>query len=190
MFPVSAEYKDMIQENNRMFRVEIVINHSSGELILTDKDLMEGSLEVSEGTQSSQEFSVGGTVASDIKFTFVRKEEYDNIDFMGARINCRVGLRIFEGIDAHFLQPSQPSKMLGYEDLWEEVPLGFFNVDVVDIHRASISLKGIDNMVYLDKPYSLSSLSYPASLFQIYTDICSVADIVIGTTDFPNKDYV
>ncbi|HZJ99082.1 MAG TPA: hypothetical protein VFC79_03705, partial [Tissierellaceae bacterium] len=170
--------------------MEIIINHSSGELILTDKDLMEGSLEVSEGTQSSQEFSVGGTVASDIKFTFVRKEEYDDIDFMGARIKCHVGMLIRQGKDAHFLQPSQPSKMLGYEDLWEEVPLGFFNVDVVDIHRTSISLKGIDNMVYLDKPYSLSTLSYPVSLFQIYTDICSVADIVIGTTDFPNKDYV
>ena len=44
-------------------------------------------------------------------------------------------------------------------------------------------------MVELDKPYNLSNLSYPATLYEIYTNICNVADVSIGTTSFLSSDY-
>ncbi len=109
---------------------------------------------------------------------------------MGATVFVNIGLQTKEGIDAHFLQPSQPSKMKGFEEKWEYVPLGRFNIDDVNRQRNTIQLKAIDNMINLDKSYSLSKLSYPATLYQIYVNICNVADIPVGTTNFPNKDYV
>lgn len=190
MYPVSIEYKNKIKQNNRLFECKIQIEHSQGTLYLDDKDLVAGSLTYTESSQAGEEFTVGGTVASDISFTILNKPEYHDITFMGATVFVNIGLQIQEGIDAHFLQPSQPSRIPGFEEKWEYVPLGIFHIDDVKRLRNTIELKAIDNMINLDKPYSLSKLSYPATLYQIYVNICNVADIPVGTTNFPNKDYV
>jgi len=190
MYPVSADYKEKIKENIRTFEAKIQIQHSKGVLELSDKDLAQGTLIYTESSQAGEEFTVGGTVASDISFTILNKPEYNDIQFMGATVFVNIGLLVQEAIDAHFLQPSQPSKMPGFDEKWEWVPLGIFHIDEVKRLRNTIELKAIDNMINLDKPYSLSKLSYPATLYQIYVNACNVCDIPVGTHDFPNKDYV
>lgn len=190
MYPVSADYKEKIKENIRTFEAKIQIQHSKGVLELSDKDLAQGTLIYTERSQAGEEFTVGGTVASDLKFSILNKPEYEDIQFMGATVTCNIGLLAKEGANAHFLQPSQPSKMPGFEEKWEYVPLGIFNIDEVKRLRNTIEIKAIDNMINLDKPYSLSKLSYPATLYQIYNNICNVADIPIGTSSFPNMNYV
>ncbi|HHX59372.1 MAG TPA: hypothetical protein GX707_01340, partial [Epulopiscium sp.] len=190
MYPVTQVFLNKIKENMRTVKAEIKINHSQGELILTDKDLALGSLTYTESSQAGEEFTIGSTVASDVSFTILNKPEYDDINFMGATVTCNIGLQLKEGADAHFMQPSQPSKMPGFEEKWEHVPLGRFNIDYDPRQRNTIELKAIDNMIKLDIPYSLSKLSYPATLYQIYVNICNVADIPVGTTNFPNQSYV
>ena len=190
MYPVTDLYKEKINKDNREFTCDIIIEHSQGTLNLTDEDLSMGSLTYTEATQSGDEYTIGSTVASDISFTIFKKPEYEDIQFMGATVFVNIGLFTLEGTDAHFIQPSQPSKMQGFEDVWEYVPLGRFNIDVVNINSNTIQIKAIDNMINFDKPYSLSKLTYPATLQQIYVDICNVADVPIGTLSFPNKDYI
>lgn len=189
MYPVTDLYKNAIVKNDRDFTCDIRIEHSKGTLNLTDVDLSQGSLTYTESSQSGDEFTIGSTVASDISFTIFNKPEYEDIQFMGATVFVSIGLFVQEAME-HFLQPSQPSRMKGFDDKWEYVPLGRFNIDDVNIKSNTIGLKAMDNMINLDKPYSLSKLSYPATLYQIYTNICSVGDIPIGTLDFPNKDYI
>lgn len=190
MYPVSLEYQDKIKENNRTFKAKIRINHSEGELVLTDKDISLGSLIYTEGSQAGEDFTIGGTVASDLSVTILNKPEYENIKFIGARITGTISLLVKEKVDAHFMQPSQPSNVPGFEEKWEHIPLGIFNIDEAPRQRNSIQIKALDNMVNLDRPYSLSKLSYPADLYQIYVNICNVADVQVGTVDFPNKNHV
>lgn len=190
MYPVSLDYQNKIKENDRLFESIIQIQHSTGVLNLSDKDLAVGTLTYTESSQAGEEFTIGSTVASDISFTILNKPEYENITFMGSTVTCSIGLQVKEGMDAHFMQPSQPSKMPRFEEKWEYVPLGRFTIDDVNRQRNTIGLKAIDSMIKLDIPYSLSKLSYPANLYQIYVNICNVADVPIGTTDFPNKNYI
>ncbi len=190
MYPVSLDYQEKIKSDDRLFECKIQIDHSHGTLYLTDKDLVLGSLSFTEATQPREQFTTGGTVASDISFTILNKPEYEDIKFIGATVFVNIGLQIYEGIDAHFLQPSQPSKMKGFDEKWEYVPLGIFHIDEVNRQRNTIELKAIDNMIKLDKPYSLSKLTYPATLYEIYVNACNVCNIPIGTTSFPNMNYV
>lgn len=190
MYPVSLDYQEKIKSDDRLFECKIQIDHSQGTLYLTDKDLVLGSLSFTEATQPREEFTTGGTVASDISFTILNKPEYEDIKFIEATVFVNIGLQIYEGIDAHFLQPSQPSKMKGFDEKWEYVPLGIFHIDKVNRQRNTIELKAIDNMIKLDKPYSLSKLTYPATLYQIYVDACNVCGVPIGTTSFSNMNYV
>lgn len=198
MYPVSDLYKSKIQELERTFQIKIQIQHSQGVLNLTDKDIVSGSFIYNESSQAGEDFTIGGTVASNIEFALLNKPEYANIEFMGATVIVHVGLLLMEGMGLTY----QDLKQYTYEqlkqfvygklgnDVWEYVPLGIFNIDDVDKQRNSIKIKAIDNMINLDKPYSLSKLAYPATLFQILVDICDTCDVMIGTTDFPNKDYV
>lgn len=190
MYPVSLDYQEKIKENNRLLEATIQIQHSKGVLNLSDKDLVAGTLIHTESSQAGEEFTIGSTVASDISLTILNKPEYEDINFMGATITCNIGLLVEAGADAHFLQPSQPSKMLGFEEKWEYVPLGRFNIDDAPRQRNTIELKAIDNMIKFDLPYSLSKLSYPATLYQIYINACNVCDVLPGTTSFPNMHHV
>ena len=171
MYPVSKEYQERIKELTRTFMATVEIQHSSGTLTLTDKDIVGGSMIYNESSQAGEEFTIGGTVASDFSIKIFNKTEYKDVNFEGATVIPTIGLLLDE-------------------DRWEYVPLGRFNIDEVNRLRNTIEIKAIDNMIKLDKPYSLSKLSYPATLYQIYTNICDVADVNIGTPNFTNKDYV
>lgn len=193
MYPVTTQYKNKIQELERVFKATIQIQHSTGVLDLIDKDIVGGSMIYTEGSQAGEEFTVGGTVASDFTIEIMNKPEYENINFMGATIIPTIGLLLKDGQDTetYFLSAPQPSESEEGEggERWEYVPLGRFNIDDVNRQRNTIKLKAIDNMIELDKPYSLSKLSYPATLYQIYVNICNACDVQIGTTNFPNKNH-
>lgn len=194
MYPVTTEFQNKIKETTRTFKLSVQIQHSSGILELTDKDIVGGSVVFTESSQTGDDFSIGGTVASTFEFELFRKPEHDLITFEGATVIPQVGLLISSSVDIenYFINAPQPSEFEDSQILeqWEFVPLGRFNVDEINKSRNSIKLKAIDNMIELDKPYSLSNLSYPANLYQIYQNICSVADIQPATTSFTNQNHI
>lgn len=193
MYPVSAEYKDKIQETTRVFKMQIEVQHSQGTLTLTDEHIVSGSFSYTESSQSGEDFMPGGVVASHVRFDILNKEDYAEIEWVGATVIPTVGLLLSSGNDAeYFLSPPSPAEFPKGEETetWEYVPLGVFHIDEVTKLRNTIEIKAIDGMIELDKPYSLSQLNYPATLYQIYVDICNVADIQPITVSFPNSGYV
>ncbi len=198
MYPVSELYKSKIKELERTFEARIQIQHSLGVLNLTDKDIVSGSLVYTESSQAGEDFTIGGTVASNVEFTILNKPEYADIEFMGATVIVHIGLLLAEDMELTYedLMQYTYEQLMQFtydqleNDVWEYVPLGVFNIDDVNKQRNTIQIKAIDNMIELDKPYSLSQLSYPATLYQIYVNICNVADIAVGTASFPNSDYL
>lgn len=194
MYPVTELFAEKIKENNRVFQCKVQIQHSQGVLDLTDKDLVLGSLLLAESSQAGDEFTVGGTVAADLSLSFLNKSEYEDIEFEGATVIPQVALLLSVGLDTenYFLSAPHPSEFEEGEgqEYWEWVPLGIFNIDDPIKLRNTIQIKAIDNMIKFDKPYSLSSLSYPATLYQIYVDACNVCDVTVGILDFPNKNHI
>lgn len=219
MYPVTELFKQKIKETTRTFKTSIQIQHSAGVLDLTDKDIIGGSIIFTENSQSGQDFTIGGVVASTFDVEILNKtdgidgdfivdnlniavddmlqdvdwyDEYNTINFEGATIIPQIGLLLSEPEEQnYFLAAPQPSEFeTEAQEIWEYVPLGRFTVDEVVKSRNSIKLKAIDNMIELDRPYSLSKLGYPANLYQIYVNICNVADVQIGTVSFTNSDYV
>ena len=192
MYPVSLEFKDRIKETNRLFDCQIEIQHEDGTLELDNEDLSIGSLVYNSATQSGEEFTIGGVVASNIELAIFNKPEYDSIDFSGAIIRVNVGLDISseDSEDTYFLASEQPSEFSDDSEYdFEYIPLGVFIIDEDKRSNDVINIKAIDNMLKLGKDYSESTLQYPTTLLSIFQDICSHNDIVVGTVDFPNKNY-
>ena len=173
MYPASAGFQSKILSTDRTFKLSVTIDHSGGTLNLTDADVALGSLSVIEKSQPTDEFSVGGVVASDLSIEILNKTGYDIINFTGAVVKPVVSL----------LTNSAP-------ETWENVPLGVFNVDEPSKMKNTTKLKAIDNMIKLDKPYSASTLAYPATLLQIYTDICTICGVSPAVGSFTNSAHV
>lgn len=191
MYPVTATYKTKIKELERVFQARIQIQHSQGVLNLTDKDIALGSLIYNEASQAGEDFTIGGVVASDLTVNIVNKPEYANLQFVGATLTASIGLQLAE--DKWELQEVEPDtweEVQVSEEAWEWVPLGVFHIDEIGKTRNVIRVKAIDAMINLDIPYSLSQLVYPATLLQIFTNICNVCDIQQGSYTFPNSEHV
>lgn len=192
MYPVSEAYLDKIKDNERYFTANIVISHSQGKLEIGDNELVQGSLKLSQASQSSDEFTIGGVVAKDLQFEILNKDEYKDIPFEGAIISPSIGLEIEENRqeETYFLQAPYPAEFVEGDFKYEYVPLGIFIVDEVIRSTNVIKIKALDYMIELDKPYSYSKLQYPATLKQIFLNICDECNVLPGKFDNLNMDYI
>lgn len=71
----------------------------------------------------------------------------------------------------------------------EEIPMGYFNID--DISKDddyTVTLKLLDNMIKFEFNYDGSELIYPCSLMTVLRDICSKAEVELGSTSFLNQN--
>lgn len=192
MYSASPIFQQKVKELNRTWKISVQIQHSSGTLTLTDKDIVLSSIRFSEASQAGEEFMPGGVVSKTFDISIINKPEYANINFEGATVIPQVALFLSKNTSAesYFTNATQPSEFEegNGEELWERIPLGVFYIDEPLKERNAINIKSVDSMIKLDKPYSLSTLSYPATLYQIYVDICNFIDVQVGTLNFPNKD--
>lgn len=69
---------------------------------------------------------------------------------------------------------------------------GNFMVDKAperDETSGKVRVVAYDYMKRFDKPYE-SSVTYPCTLLQVLQDVCTQANVVLGTTDFANNDFI
>ena len=69
-------------------------------------------------------------------------------------------------------------------------PMGKFYIDEFKQREEVMDIKAIDEMVLLDRDYDNSKLTYPASLLQIYSNICSDNNIMMRTVSFNNSNLI
>lgn len=97
-------------------------------------------------------------------------DDFSEYDFSDATVVAYVGLQLSNAL--------------------EKVRVGTFVVDEPSYDGSTISLTFLDNMVKFDKPYSKSTLQYPATLGQILADACNCCGVSLQSANFPNKGYV
>lgn len=183
MYPVSATFKDKIKLLDQDLRIKVQIQHSQGVLNLDDSHMAQGGLMFEEKSQGGENFTVGGKSSAELHFEFFNKAEYDDLDLVGATVLPSVGLVLnLDEVDGEG-NPVEP-------DI-EWVPLGVFNVDEVTRTKTSltVSISAFDNLILFDRPYALSQLAYPATVSQIFADLCSVCDVLPESVVFTNSTY-
>ena len=144
-------------------------------LLLTNEDIWQGGFTIDDAVSSDSDFQLGSAIIN--KFTLVINniyEKYSDYDFSGAEVTVEVGLATDESV----------------EGAAEYIQKGIYNVDQATYNGSLIRLECLDRMKNFDKPYSESTLVYPASLNQIILDACEKCSVQLGTLDFPHKSYV
>ena len=173
MLNVSSTFKQLLYEDKRNYLSYADITLSDGtKLSLDNSDIWDSGMEISDSVSSDNSFDVGAAIVNSSKIVINNiYDDYSDYDFSNAEVIMYVGLKLPGGTI-------------------ERVRKGTFHVDEPKYNGAIITLNCLDNMSKFDRPYSESTLQYPATLNQIVRDACSKCGVTLQTYDFPHDDYV
>ena len=162
MLNVSSAFKQLLYEGKRNYLSYADITLSDGtKLSLDNSDIWDSGMEISDSVSSDNSFDVGAAIVNSSKIVINNiYDDYSDYDFSNAEVLMYVGLKLPDGTI-------------------ERVRKGTFHVDDPKYNGAIITLNCLDNMSKFDRPYSESTLQYPATLNQIVRDACSKCGLSI-----------
>lgn len=162
MYPVSAAYKTAIQQNVRDVRITGTITLKDNSVInITDDDIVQGSLYVTEQCVAGEDIEVGNVYASEMGLSLSTPLE-NPYSLDGARILLHFGIDVGGGG-------------------WETVPLGYFYVTEIQRKARNVNLTALDGMLLFDIPVGDPGSSSPRNLV-VYA--CAQAGVTLGTSVF------
>lgn len=188
----STLYKSLVGKSGRAFVVKIytdkiltadqissglfAINRANNTLLLTGNDIMDGSLQIQQATTAEGDFDIGGAVIGQLEFELDNtNDRFRDIDLAGTVFDVRVGLIIGQDYNG--------------KTTIEWVKKGIYTLEELINNDRYLSVVAFDNLAKFDRPYSESTLKYPASLSAIIDDACTRCGVAISSLDFPNASW-
>lgn len=175
MINVSSEFLQKLYKDERDYieRIEIDLKDST-HLELENQDIWGNSFSIEDAVGGDNTFSaIGSAIVNSCKFSINNiYDTYSDYDFTDAVITPHVGLQLANRI--------------------EELDKGIFIVHEAVYNGSIISITAYDLMSKLDKPYTESTLTYPATLLNIITEACQKCGLSLASTSqtFPRYDFV
>lgn len=172
MFNVSTEFRRNLYNDNRNYLLYADVVLADGtKLSLQNAQIWSNGYKIEDAVSGDNSFDIGSVIIN--KFTLTINniyDEYSEYDFTGATVTAHIGMEVSTGT--------------------EKIRRGVYTVDEATYNGASITLECLDNLQNLDKPYSLSKLTYPATVRTIMQDACSCCGIQMATAAFDNDSFV
>lgn len=172
MIPVSNAFKEAMANGQRNWIEEVDITLKSGSVLhLTNADIWGGTLTINDAVSAANNFgAIGSAIINSAKFTMNNiYDDYSPYDFLGATVVIWIGLDLDGTI--------------------EKFRKGTYTVDDAQYNGDLIAVECVDNMSKFDVPYSKSTLAYPATLYSILQDVCSVCNVTLNTHSFPQMNF-
>lgn len=167
MYPVSAAYKTAIGQNVRDVRITGTITLKDNSVInITDEDIVQGSLYITEQCVAGEDIEVGNVYASEMGLS-LRMPLENPYSLDGARIIINFGINVET-------DPDKPP-------IWEYVPLGYFYVTEIQRKANNVNLTALDGMLLFDIPVGDPGSSSPRN-FVVHA--CEQAGVPLGTSVF------
>lgn len=159
-------------DDYRNYVEDIYITLADGtELRLTNENLWGYGLYIDDAVSADNTFEVGSAIVGALQVVIENiSETYNLYDFNKAKVVPYVGVELRDGTV-------------------DMVKLGEYYVSDPKHNTTCITLTCYDAMTRFDKPISLSSLEYPATLNQIISDACTVCGVPLATQTIPHGTY-
>lgn len=171
---VSSAFREELKKDNRNYIKSADITLKSGTVLKIDNsDLWQNGMKLDTATSNPNSFDLGAIITGQLTLTLNNiDEKFSDYDFTDCTAtNVKVGLKLPDGTT-------------------ESLSYGKFYLNEAKYNGSIITLTFYDSIYKFDRPYSKSSLSYPATLRQIVQDACSVCGVTLGTVTFDQDDFV
>lgn len=171
MLDSSAEYKKMIHQSGRVMSIHDTYTFSNGSKpTMKTENFMTYS--INEATSDSSSFSIGAAVIKKYSACLNNTDgKFDTFDFEGLNIIARVGLQLEDGS-------------------LEIIPKGTYRCVNAKFAENTIDIEAYDSMLFFDRPYSESTLKYPATIEEIIKDACLRCQMTFDVKTIRNGEYI
>ncbi len=171
MIDSSAAYKEVIHKSGRIMSIHDTYTFSDGSKPKVDTgDFMKYS--INEATSDNSTFSIGAAVIKKYIAALNNTDgRFEGYDFEGLDIVARVGVQLLDG---------------GVE----VIPKGKYRCVNASFKENTIEIEAYDSMIFFDKPYSESTLQYPATILDIVRDACLNCQMTFDAKTIPYSNFV
>lgn len=171
MISVSQQFlEDVYVNGNRHYAPIVTIALLNGTILnITENQIMSGGLTIEESVSRDFDIDMGNAPIS--KCTLLLNNidgTLSDYDFIGGLVNVEISLPLTTGTTETFQR-------------------GRYIIDTAS-GDSVITLSCLDYMTKFDVDYSYSSLTYPATLYQILADACETCGVTLATTSFLNQN--
>lgn len=140
-------------------------------LHLAPEDFRIGGNTINDDIVDGDAFCIGTAIGKTVTISLDNTDELFSLyDFYGATFFLYVGLELEN--EQHTV---------------EKLRIGKFTVITPATTGTVITMEAVDNMYLFDRPYSDCPTSYPATLSEIVTDICTICGVT-NNTGVPSRD--
>lgn len=176
MYPVSSAVAALFEsEQPQVLRITGTDKNNTS-ISITDANVMAGSFSIDRFSCTGDKIEIGTAAAAELTLKLNNADgDFDSIVFEGAELFVEIGIADW----------SQPSPTVSY------IPCGYFTPDKQPRKLTTISIKALDRMTKFDKVVNASSLSFPATISNLVSQICTICGVTLGTTltGLPNASY-
>lgn len=171
MISASKEFREKLKEGENVVNYADVTLSNGTVLHLEPKDFMIGGCQIEDKTTDGK-FGVGFVIGKTAAIKIANhNEQFSQYDFFNSIIYLYVALMLDDG-------------------RIEKIRKGKYYVTLPETPENIIEISAVDDMYKLDRDYSSSRTTYPATLQTIISDACLDCGIPIGFRQFDNMNYV
>ena len=158
MYPINSNVLSIFQNGSKQyFRMTI------GSTVIDGSRVMQGSCSINRYVQTNESVAIGSVVASELTLSLNNYDgTYDNTDFIGSEAYVEIGVEDTN----HTVQ---------------YIPMGYFTFDEATRTKNTVSLAALDRMTKFDVSINASDLSFPYTLTNLLTRICTLCGVTKGS---------
>lgn len=176
MYKVSPTIIELLNKNYRQI-VKISVSGKNGNFVITESEILQGSLQIDRYCVSGSKIEVGSAIAAELSFDLKNDNgKYDNTVFEGAELYVQIGIKDWT------VTGTTPT-------YW--IPCGHFIIDTPPRHKTIIKVSALDRMMLFDRLVDRSRLSFPMTVEDLLSRICSICSVtmVSNLTKLVNRTY-
>lgn len=171
---LTRQFRRAMADDERVFLAYADITLANNTVLnLTNEEIWGGGFSYEEAVSEDDNFTAVGSVVIGSAEVIINNiyEEYSQYDFTNASVVLYIGMQ--------------------FEDRLEKIKIGTYQVDDAVYNGATVRLSLLDNIEQFDRPYSESTLVYPATLFQIVQEACTKCGVTLANNSqtFPHYQY-
>lgn len=176
MYKVSPTIIELLNKNYRQI-VKISVSGKNGNFVITESEILQGSLQIDRYCVSGSKIEVGSAIAAELSFDLKNDNgKYDDTVFEGAELYVQIGIKDWT------VTGTTPT-------YW--IPCGHFIIDTPPRHKTTIKVSALDRMMLFDRLVDRSRLSFPMTVEDLLSRICSICSVtmVSNLTKLVNRTY-
>lgn len=173
MINVPSTWRRTLFSDKRNYKNYIKITLINNTVLnLTNEHIWEGGVALDDAVSSESDFQIGSAIINKATFTINNiYGDYDAYDFIGARVEYKVGLDVGDVTD-------------------EVIKKGKYVISNATYNGQTISIEAYDYLYFFDIPYVHPNVTYPATIDAIVRAMCTEVGVTLATLNFPHKNHV